>query len=671
MIAALMNWACSGDRLVAARGELKATPDPLTFAAVSPGASVTAPLQVTNQSGGKLVLVLEASPPYSVEPQTLSLEDGQQLTVDVRFSPLTGGPQPSQLKLVSSTFQTLVSLQGVATCVASSACVGTRLDPIRGCVDAPLANGTACTDACLSNAQCQNGLCKGEVLSCDDGNACTTDACGLTGCQHLSCLAPLDPCQIASCEASGCVTHPADDGTSCGPRDCTAARICLAGACVSAVPPEGTACDSLCGNGQCHAGHCDNATLALPARWSYQTAPNHQLNSTLALDAPGNLYWTESVYGPVNTRELVSVTRDGAPRFRSPLSTWNPTGRMPLFVDDPTGIVVTAQSGGTLGAWRLSSGASVWSHAVIGDYFAAAEVRPAISSFLIAMVNLGSGTAVAEFLLYPPEMGGVGSPSGTALVAFDLATGTRLWKHLSAGITSSLVADEHGNFYSLSSGPASKVESRNRLGALRWQTPVSGTGPSAPSAAFGGRLYLGHGDTLDTQTGQAVAGPPIAAGEAQVFNFSDLKYLQGSWLVTPTLALFEVGQYAGLRAIDPATRQVKWSDPRGIYEPIADPAEVIALLDDGSVLMIDLTEQWALTHVDATGHRADVCPLLLDRNIVYGPTGMVLQGGRLFISAQHQNATGGVYAFDVPNAALPRHGWVLARGDVNQGGAPR
>ena len=670
-IATLVQLACSGERLVSSRGELRATPNPLTFSEIAPGDTVSAPLQVTNETGARVELTLTTAAPYSVEPSSLTLEVGQQRTVDVRFSPASSGPQAGQLTLSSAASRTVVVLGGVARCASTAACSTARFDALLGCVDVPVANGTACSDPCLSGAQCRDGECRGAVLSCDDGDACTTDACGAGGCVHLSCPPPADPCQIASCEAGGCVTHDAADGSACGPRDCSTARVCLAGACVSAVPPEGAACDSSCGPGQCHAGQCKGGPLGLAVTWSYTTASATQLSSKLAQDAVGNLYWTENGFAATRNSELVSFTRNGALRFRTVQGPGGAISQQPLFVDDAAGVVVGARPGGALGAWRTSDGAALWSHAVIGDYFTATDVTPAVSTFLSSLADLGGGKGVAQFLLYPPQMGGVGSPSATALIGFEFATGKKLWGNLRTGLSSGVIADEHGNFYLLTYAAASKLESRDRAGALRWQAPMTATGWSAPSAVFDGKLYLGHGETLVTATGLLLAGPPISASEATQLFFTGLKDLEGAWLVSPNVAVFGEGQYARLRAVDPVTHQTKWTDSRGVYETSGGAIDASALLDDGSVLMIDLSTQWSLVHVDPAGRRGEACPLQLDRNRVWGPHGMVLDGERLFTSVQQQDSVCGVYAFDVPKVVLPRHGWPVAQGNINQGSAPR
>src|SRR5262249_15346182 len=93
-----------------------------------------------------------------------------------------------------------------------------------GCAHAAVSNGTSCSDgdACNGGEVCQGGVCQpGTPLNCDDGNACTMDACSAqTGCTH----APLT-------------------GTSCTDRNaCTSGDQCQAGLCMGTPVPNCRVC---------------------------------------------------------------------------------------------------------------------------------------------------------------------------------------------------------------------------------------------------------------------------------------------------------------------------------------------------------------------------------------------------------------------------------------------
>lgn len=109
--------------------------------------------------------------------------------------------------------------------------------------DSQCDDGNACTlDACDG----ETGDCFHEEDACDDGDLCTVDDCDpLTGCTH----APADcddgdPCTQALCdsETGECVPSPAPDGTLCDDGlACTSGEFCLSGVCGNGVPncPEG------------------------------------------------------------------------------------------------------------------------------------------------------------------------------------------------------------------------------------------------------------------------------------------------------------------------------------------------------------------------------------------------------------------------------------------------
>ena len=107
-------------------------------------------------------------------------------------------------------------------CAAGGPCQSGLCDPAVGCVAAPVANGTACSDgdACTNGDSCQSGLCTaGNTLVCTDPGACRSGYC--------------DP-------ASGCTSTLVTDGTVCSDGDPgTENDVCQSGLCIGVVPtPE-------------------------------------------------------------------------------------------------------------------------------------------------------------------------------------------------------------------------------------------------------------------------------------------------------------------------------------------------------------------------------------------------------------------------------------------------
>lgn len=157
---------------------------------------------------------------------------------------------------------------GALACDDGSACTSDACTPIDGCVSAALADGAACDDgdACTAGDACRAGVCAGAAAACDDGNPCTVDACHPTnGCTHDPVADGArcddgDRCSTNdSCAAGTCRPGPA---VVCGAAGtCREAGVCdpATGACAFAVSPDGTACahDGACaGAGRCEIGAC-------------------------------------------------------------------------------------------------------------------------------------------------------------------------------------------------------------------------------------------------------------------------------------------------------------------------------------------------------------------------------------------------------------------------------
>lgn len=127
---------------------------------------------------------------------------------------------------------------------------------------------------------CPNGC--SSAADCDDGNLCTSDACGLDGtCQHVSVNCDdSNACTTDSCApATGCAYTTAANGTSCDDGNaCTQTDSCQAGACVGGDPvvctPEG---DCLT------AGTCDPQTGACSHPPMYDGYPCHLTAYTIGL----------------------------------------------------------------------------------------------------------------------------------------------------------------------------------------------------------------------------------------------------------------------------------------------------------------------------------------------------------------------------------------------------
>jgi hypothetical protein len=157
---------------------------------------------------------------------------------------------------------------GVKACDDGNPCTDDACDPAKGCTAA--ANVAACTipgNACVQGV-CAGGTCKaGGQLGCDDANPCTQDACDSgKGCTHLALpdattCSDANACKAATtCSGGKCASGVAmdcDDGTACTKDACDPKLGCvwtpLAGPCEDGDKcTAGDACqpNGLCGKGQ-------------------------------------------------------------------------------------------------------------------------------------------------------------------------------------------------------------------------------------------------------------------------------------------------------------------------------------------------------------------------------------------------------------------------------------
>ena len=103
---------------------------------------------------------------------------------------------------------------------------------------------------------CAAGECCGGIGDCDDGDACTTDACDAAAweCRHV----PVgcddgEPCTEDACDSgTGECHHAPFEGTPCDDGDdCTVGDWCHQGACLGGGPRNCGDLDQACGTGAC------------------------------------------------------------------------------------------------------------------------------------------------------------------------------------------------------------------------------------------------------------------------------------------------------------------------------------------------------------------------------------------------------------------------------------
>ncbi len=187
---------------------------------------------------------------------------------------------------------------GLITCDDGNLCTDDACDPAQGCV--AVANAAPCDDGdlCTLNDICAASKCAGAVNACDDKNVCTVDLCdSKTGtCSHNN------------------IAVDCDDGDAC-----TTGDVCKSGACSPGVA-------KVCNDGNvCTTDSCDPATancLTAPAAGACEDGNACTLNDTCAdgACAPGttktcndNNVCTDDLCDPATGCTAVNNTASCAP----------------------------------------------------------------------------------------------------------------------------------------------------------------------------------------------------------------------------------------------------------------------------------------------------------------------------------------------------------------------
>lgn len=239
----------------------------LDFGRVLEGSTVTL-IVVVSETQVSVRVAARTGSPFFV-PEAVEIAGGASAELPVAF--LAGAALATEVvTLTANDVDVEVPVRGTGVrpldCQPSAECrVASYFFEEHRCVEAFAAEDTPCNTGseCLERGRCREGACVGVARSCDDGDACTVDACSPTaGCvlSAVQCPRPSNPCQLPTCDwQTGCGQRSAPDLTVCGPVDCTSASVCSGGACITVPTPEGWACAPpvLCyGRGECHAQRC-------------------------------------------------------------------------------------------------------------------------------------------------------------------------------------------------------------------------------------------------------------------------------------------------------------------------------------------------------------------------------------------------------------------------------
>ncbi len=685
--------ACRDPQLVNSEASLSADKDTLLLGPVYVGAQAEGEVTLISAARYSLALTLEVEGPFELTRSVDALEAGEQRALALRFSPTETGTVEGALVIRTKDQALRVALRGEALawlpCPAEEFCRPRRFDPLKGaCIDEPRPDGTSCDTEglCLKDARCVAGHCLGQAVSCDDGNECTADACEpARGCVHFDssarCPSNPDPCQVPLCDPKkGCAFVDAEDGVRCGPSDCAKANVCLLGKCSEVPVTEGASCGdaSPCQRrGICKGAVCERPPVqTMTPLWEIRAKPGATLQFDSIADSQGNLYWRECS----DVVEVVSVTRDGALRYRVPTQGICQSEGMVLL--DGTVVLRTAKG---VQAFQGFGGAPLWNRSLLGDVMSELPPTPAgatLSGFVQHLSRGVPGTTVLALEVYWNSTEGGSTFHGTWLISLDLFTGELRWKtRLPNLFVEEMLVDEMSNLYLGTVQRDTFVREffgYTPQGALRWRKV---NGFDHPAAVYGGRIYHWNQALSDTATGTEVG--RVTLGSTVGYPRLTLGagfYVTGEEQKVPSCT--EPGQQISvnrllLQKYDPATGKGAWS-----YEIVGlnngGPTITNTLLTNrGSILFsqsrgrcVPESRQFVLREISAAGEEVYQCPLPGPESYEY--FGLLIDD---LWAASFADPTAlrteGVRAFAVPGLSLGSKGWVAALGSMSRDHRPR
>lgn len=651
--ALVLLLACGG-KLASTAGDVSA-PGNVTFPQGWVGYPMTAPLVLTNGSSSPRNLHLELPDRFTAESNDLTLQGGEARTVALTFSPTEPGAYELEAH-VSGELTATVHLSARANvpprCDSTNSCVTLKFDPKSGtCESTSAPDGDPCNDPCIEAGVCIKGVCMGGAKSCDDGDACTADACGANGCVHQdtsqACPQPSDPCQAAYCDPmKGCLSSTVPDGTSCGPNDCATAHICIAGTCQTRPAPDGSLCAtaSFCqGAGYCHAGSCDqpSATTMTP-KWSYRSPLTSSSMGDIAADAQGNVYFTQYL------QECAECERE-APGPICQVVSLDPAGNVRWIqqradncarwaVDDVFGQVYVLENNNLIDALDLVDGSVRWSVDVTTMALSGVSTKPSSYPRYVKMFALGDPRA--------PLFANI-TQDDDWLAGIDRATGTKLFDQHYFASLSQIAADDFGVVF-LSSphdGSPPHLVRLDDTGAVVLDQQLQAVTAAAGFMQFGRTLlYSSNGTQLFNAT---TAGGSTNFGSVWWGATNGDRYTL--WVNEgPPFALPDV-EFTMLTAYDADTGAVRasydFSTNNSIWEAmVTDHGSVLAIGSDNS----GLHATTFLFEADVRGDVLAKCPVMDEAWY-----GALLVGGTLYLR------TGlGIAAYDLPGYRLGA-GWVM------------
>ena len=484
LVAALAVASCGRDTLVGANANIHVAPSALAFGGVYLQAHAEQSLVIVNSGNGPdTISIALPDGAFSESGASHSIGPGGSLTLPITFAPITTGASAITMHVAWSDGSTDVALTGDGlawpTCPTANGCETSQFNPQLGtCTLNALADGTACVsdDSCLTNTVCANGQCVGTSVSCDDGNACTLDACASgQGCIHeaITTCTGDDPCQVYGCDpSSGCTSTNAPDGTPCGTEDgCKTAGICVSGSCHEVNVPDGTPCKlpwaPCVSDATCESGACDSPTANAytPGQilWKYDPdGGTDTWRSLEAVDGDGNSYAFDG------NSSLFSLDTCGNVRWTQQLANYPYSALL-------AGNDLLVQQGGLLVARQASTGQAIW-QVDLAQLFGYCDGGSACGDTLEGALFVNRPALSNQGQLFLSTESG-DSWSNTTVAAIGM-NGTVNWTKEYPLTPSRLygesqVVDAHGDLYTFAENSYAPVlESFDSQGNMRFSVPA-------------------------------------------------------------------------------------------------------------------------------------------------------------------------------------------------------
>jgi len=258
------------------------------------------------------------------------------------------------------------------TCNDNDPCTSNNCNITFGCYFTPIAecctsnaqcnDGKACTtDACLSNI-CSYTMttCCTSDADCNDNNACTVDLCESGSCANLMLTChDGNACTIDRCNAaSGCYfTYTPSPGCCTSNSNCNDNNACTTDACNSGTCSNTMIPGCCTTNAQCNDGNVCTDDVCVSNRCSYSTAQRRVTSFTLVNSA------AETDISPLASGSVINLSTTPNINVRANLCTNTGTGSVEfrlngtrVMVEGGAPYAIASDVSGNYNNWSISPG---------------------------------------------------------------------------------------------------------------------------------------------------------------------------------------------------------------------------------------------------------------------------------------------------------------------------